>query len=279
MKIKGYNITPKTIVNIALGALERLFTYRYLNLGKTLYINFRCLPFSQAIKFPIVIWGGVKICSLMGKIVINSPIKRAMIELGSRAHNEFVGVVKSRLFIDGSLVFEGKNRLMNGYQISIQRGATLSFGEDCYMGENVSITAKGEIFIGSSSRIAYNSVIINTDIHYSINTQERTIYRNLAPIRIGCFNWIGNGSRIMKGAATPNWTIVTAGSFLNKDYTQNIPEKSIIGGSPAKLIKEGQCRVFSVENEMYLDRYFEDNQSSKYFVLPDNVNILEFCKR
>ena len=279
MKIRGYNITFKSVFNIGFGIVERLLSFRYFNIWKTLYINFRLLPFGQAVKFPIVVWGGVKICSLMGKIIIKAPVRFRMIELGSRIHNEFVCVNKSRLFIDGKLVFLGQNRFMNGYQISVQKNATLTLGVDCYLGENVSIITFSDITIGSSNRIAYNSVIMDTDMHYSINTLQRTVGRNCNPIHLGCSNWIGNGTRIMKGTITPDWTIVTAGSFLNKDYTKSIPEQSIIGGSPAKLIKEGQCRIFSLKNEEYLNRYFAANSELRAFVLPDKIDLIEFCRR
>lgn len=279
MKIKKFPLTSKNVFNVGFGVLERLLSYRYFNLWKTLYINFRCLKFSQAVRFPIVVWGGVEIISLMGVIKIEGLIRRGMIKFGDRKHNEFVNTQKSRLFIDGVLFFNGSNRIMNGYQISVQRNAKIFFGNDCYLGENVSLIAHNSITIGSYNRIAYNTMIMDTDMHYSINTQERSVGRNCAPIKLGHSNWIGNGSRIMKYTVTPDWTIVAAGSFLNKDYTKTIPERSIIGGSPAKLIKEGQCRVFSLKNEEYLNVYFENNRESKVFLLPDNIDIIDFCKR
>lgn len=279
MEIRGYKLTLKNVFNLGLGMMERLLSNRCLNVWKTVYINYRCLPLTQAIKFPIVVRGGVKINSLMGSIQILPPIRYGMIELGSKIHNEFVCVNKSRLFLDGTLVFYGGNKIMNGYQISVQRNATLTFGSDCYLGENISIVTHNKIDIDSYNRIAYNSIIMDTDMHYSINTVSRDIYKNNIPIHIGSSNWIGNGTRIMKGTVTPDWTIVTAGSFLNKDYTKTIGEGCIIGGSPAKLIKEGQKRIFSLENEMVLDYFFRKNPQQSKFVLAEDVDIDKFCQR
>ena len=42
------------------------------NLYKTLYLNFKMLPFSQAIKLPIWIYGKMIFRSLEGKIIIDS---------------------------------------------------------------------------------------------------------------------------------------------------------------------------------------------------------------
>lgn len=280
MKIKGYDIAPKSIVNIVFGILERVFSYRYFNVWKTIYINFRLLPLHQAIKLPITIWGGVKICSLMGRIHIQSQVKQGMIQLGSRKRVELASCnSRSVIYIDGDIIFKGECNILNGYFININKGATVVFGVNIATNSNLTIIAKDDVFIGDYSRFAFGVRIMTNDIHYSIDTTVRKVQRNRSTITIGAHNWITADVKIMKGTVTPDWTIIMSGSVLNKDYTVVVPERSIIGGSPAKLIKEGQCRVFSVENEMYLNRYFEDNRSSKYFVLPDNVNILEFCKR
>lgn len=266
------------LINLFFGILERLTTYRYFNIFKTIYVNFRCLSFKQAIFFPIHIWGSVKLVSLMGRIIIKGPITTGMIQLGAMRHNEFVATHRSRLFLDGTLVFDGLCNLMNGYQISVQKNATLELGNQCYLGENVTIIASDAINIGYSCRIAYNSFIMDTDIHYTINCNTRHVYPNSNKITIGSCNWIGNGSRIMKGTVTPSWTIVTAGSFLNKNYLNSVPEYSILGGAPAKLIKEGQLRIFSLENEQMLNDYFSDPQNKTYN-LQDNYDLLEFCSR
>ena len=280
MKIKGREIAFSNIINFILGGFERIFSYRYFNLWKTIYVNFRCLPFLQAVKFPVVIYGGVKIISLMGKIEIKSDkIKRRMLRLGAKSHYEFIHTNGSRLHIDGKLVIGEHIEFANGYQIVVTANSTLSLGSECYFGENLSLITHCNIEIGEATRIAYNSIVMDTDVHFLINTQSREVLKNVRPIRIGGMNWIGNGTRIMKGTVTPDWTIVTAGGFLNKDYSKIISEGSIIGGSPAKLIREGQKRVFSLRSENLINEYFKNNPDQTKYTLPDNVDLTDFCHR
>ena len=62
-------------------------------------------------------------------------------------------------------------------------------------------------------------------------------------IIIGEDSWIGNHVIINKGTILPKGTIVSAMSLVNKDYSVLLNEHSIIGGVPAKLLKENKIRV------------------------------------
>ena len=71
---------------------------------------------------------------------------------------------------------------------------------------------------------------------------------------IGSFNWICNNTSVKAGVKTPDHTIAASSSVLTKDYTQIIKPYSIIGGCPAKLIKENCSRVFDVNVEKELTK-------------------------
>ena len=68
-------------------------------------------------------------------------------------------------------------------------------------------------------------------------------YSMSKPVSIGNFSWIGNRSTIGPGAKLPDYTIVASNSFVNKDFS------SLIGGIPAKLIREGWTRVWDTKRE------------------------------
>ena len=48
----------------------------------------------------------------------------------------------------------------------------------------------------------------------------------------------------------------TGQSLLNKDYTKDIPEYSLIGGTPAKFIKGNISRIWNGQTEVKLREYF-----------------------
>lgn len=278
MEVKGYRITPTSIINLFFGVLEKISSKRYLNLFKTIYINLRLLPFSQAIKLPIFVFGSIKVVSLIGSAQIRGEVKTGMIRLGDSSPEEFVGQFKSLLANQGTIIFNGTFNAFNGIHIRVSKGKTLEIGDNVMLSSNVSIYALDDIKIGNQTRIAYHSVIMSSDMHYSIDINSKEAYRNSAPIVIGNNNWITSNVKVMKGTVTSDWTIVTSGSFLNKNYSKSIPPRSIIGGSPAKLIKEGQMRVFSLESEAIISNFFAESDN-KTFTLDANVDVDVFCKR
>ena len=57
-----------------------------LGIPKSIYINFRYLPFKQAIRLPILVSYWCKLMTLHGNVRIEAPIKTGMIMLGVGAY-------------------------------------------------------------------------------------------------------------------------------------------------------------------------------------------------
>ena len=54
-----------------------------------------------------------------------------------------------------------------------------------------------------------------------------------APIRIGKNVWIGSNATILAGVTIGDGAIVAAGAVV----ARNVPENTIVGGVPAKIIR------------------------------------------
>ena len=54
------------------------------------------------------------------------------------------------------------------------------------------------------------------------------------PVKIGNNVWIGSNATILPGVTISDGAIIAAGAVVTKDVSEN----SIVGGNPAKLIKE-----------------------------------------
>lgn len=84
--------------------------YEYLRgLPKSIYLNLKCLPFSQAIRLPIFVSHGVLLASLKGKIVLDCDnIQTGMVKIGF-GHVGIFDRYRSRSIIEnnGTLVFRG----------------------------------------------------------------------------------------------------------------------------------------------------------------------------
>ena len=65
------------------GSLEARINQPRLSILRTIYFNFRTLPFKQAIKLPIFIYGRVRLFGLNGEVIFeNTYIKTGMVKIG-----------------------------------------------------------------------------------------------------------------------------------------------------------------------------------------------------
>ena len=201
-----------------------------------------------------------------------------MVHLGFQNRNDMAYHGKSLLHNDGLIIVNGQLRLNNGYYISNSRNGIIEFGRTIFANNNFTVICNNRIIIGDECRFAFGVRMMTTDTHFSIDINSYIINTNSHPIVLGKNNWITSDVKIMKGTVTPDWTIVTANSFLNKDYSKSIGPNCILGGQPAKLIKEGQRRIFSQKNEDMLREYFEENPNEKMRIISHDIDLDEFCK-
>lgn len=220
---------------------------------RTFIINFKCLPFKQACKLPILLGHGTRLRSLKGKIIIEGPVRTGMISFGML--RIFRDDPHKRNYIDnnGTIIFKGHAIFHTGTILSVDKGAVLELGENFRVGADSVIYTKKSITFGNTVGISWNFQILDTDFHYIRNTVTGDTFPNTKSIVIGDRCWIGNHVCISKGTKLPNGTIVSARSLVNKKFET---ENTIIGGSPAKVLKENFERVFSYTEEREIDAKF-----------------------
>ena len=231
---------------------------RYFNLIKTLYINLTMLPFKQAIKMPIIIYGKVSFLSLMGKMVIdnNVSISTGMIKFGYPLDLYFNPTFRGVIKLQGELHFKGVATICCGYNINIAENGSVVLGKNVKVGHTSSFNCVKPITIGNYSRIASNVSFMSSSYHFILNQVTNQVFRAEGEIVIGEYNWILSKCTINKGAKTPNNCIVVSGTLLNKDYSQTMSEYSLIGGMPVKLIKNNVSRVWNGKTEQSLGNTF-----------------------
>lgn len=109
------------------------------------------------------------------------------------------------------------------------------------IGDNVSIhplcyiDASGGITIGNDVSIAHNCTILSEEhVHSSLEKNIKDQGCELKSTSIDNNVWIGAGCRILGGSSIKSGAIVASGAVVKNQVKQN----SIVGGIPAKLIKE-----------------------------------------
>ena len=133
---------------------------------------------------------------------------------------------------DGPLTRYGKGayNLRYGAYIEIVNGGKLTIGQGA---ANIGLTimCAKEVTIGNGVRIGRNVSIRDWNgPHVIINDH----YRNHAPVHIEDHVWLCTGCTIMPGVTVGEGSVVAANATVTKD----VPPHSLVGGSPAKVLKE-----------------------------------------
>lgn len=209
--------------------LKKLFL---LNIVKTLYVNFHYFPFKTALKFPIFIYGNVKLSQIAGKITVNTPVRSGLLAIGKQN----IGTldhkhVRSIWEVRGEVILDGKVSLGSGSKISVASDAVLRFGDNFSMSGNSSLVCQKNISFGNDCLLSWDILVMDSDFHKILNMQGETINAP-SPIRIGNHVWIGCRSTILKGVQVADHSVIAAGAVITKTlpYTH-----SIYGGNNLKL--------------------------------------------
>ena len=219
-----------------------------VNWIKTIYFNYKKFPYAIARKMPVYFYGRVKLTSITGNLNIEAPIKRAMIGFGQPY--EFITRSKgiSELFLRGTFVFKGHVQFGKDYIIHIDENAYCEFGHMASLASSGKIICKDKIVLGKYARIGSESQLIDTNFHQMIDTQTGEKFKMTSSITLGDYNFISNRVTIMQKTITPNYCTIASNSLVNKDYTP-FGENILIGGIPAKLLKENISRDWEGELE------------------------------
>ncbi|TLU85990.1 MAG: acyltransferase [Chlorobium sp.] len=142
------------------------------------------------------------------------------------------------------------------------------------MGQDVHIYGSSRCMFGTEPWCVTlgNHVHITGDVVFITHDGGTLIYRHLVPdleitkpIKIGDYVYIGYRSIIMPGVTIGNNCIIAAGSVV----TKNIPDNSVVGGVPAKLIKSSFDYFEKIKQESlrlgHLKGVEKDLELKKYF--------------
>lgn len=205
-----------------------------LGLPKSIYINLKYLPLSQAIKMPIIVSKYCDLIECSGKLKIeNNNIRTGMILIGIGN----VGIFNKKsnrssveLSKESETIFKGKARLGNG--VAISSSGNIVFGENFTITAASMIYCTKSIIFGDGVLISWENLIMDTDVH-KIYKNERLKSVNL-PIKIGDNVWIGARCTILKGSTIGSNNVIGSNTLINKCI---LDENVIIAGNPVGIIQ------------------------------------------
>ena len=109
-------------------------------------------------------------------------------------------------------------------------GKNIHFGQNVFVNSGCRFQDQGGIWIGDNALIGHNAVLAT--LNHDPDPAKRG---NLIPgkIVIGNNVWLGANVTVLPGVTIGDGAIVAAGAVVTKD----VPENTVVGGVPAKVIK------------------------------------------
>lgn len=108
-------------------------------------------------------------------------------------------------------------------------GRNIHIGREVFINSGCHFQDQGGIYIGDHALIGHNVVLATID--HDLNPYDR--HNHYAPIHIGNRVWIGSNAVITKGVHIGDGAVIAAGAVVTRD----VPENTIVGGVPAKVIR------------------------------------------
>lgn len=156
---------------------------------------------------------------------------------------------------------------------SVFKKHSVGIGDYVFVGRNVTFSAN--VDIGNFVQIAANVAIVGGDHRFDIvGIPSRFTGRDGMKEMVTTIEddvWIGFGSIILAGVKIGRGAIIAAGSVVTKD----VPEYAIMGGVPAKLIRDRFTEEQQKEHTRSLEELLkcQDAESRSYHLMK------EFIKR
>ncbi len=207
-----------------------------VSIPKSLYFNFRVLPFKQAIRFPFLVAYNVKFLRLQKGIVTFADgvkIKPVTVAIGFNGTEE---IAPQRALINlsgGKMIFKGKSYFGEGCILGVSGGA-LTFGANFSANKNFFVSCNREITFGEDCMLGWNVFLFDATGHVMYKDGiQKSSYK---PIHIGNHVWLCAEVHVMKGASISDGSVVGYRSLLTGKFEEpNI----LVAGSPAKYVQNG----------------------------------------
>lgn len=200
---------------------------------KTIWFNFRHLPFRQAVQLPIWIAPDCKI-KIKGKVYCNTP-KFASIRIGFHKvpimnpnENTVISLKKG-----GTIIFNGSAHIGKGSKIHVENKGILTLGDNFAISASTQINCYKAITFGCDIQFSWDCLVMDSDTH-SIYDENGKRMNDNCEIILEDKIWIGCRCTILKGSKIPAGCVIGACSLVSGTRFES---KTIIAGNPAKSIK------------------------------------------
>lgn len=158
-----------------------------------------------------------------------------------------------------------KLRFFNKY-VKINKGfrcaypEKISFEGYAYIGPNAQIFGEGKLTIKNNVIIGPNITVMTSNHNYNGTSLPYDSINLIGDVTIEENVWIGANVSIVPGVTIGEGAVIAMGAVITKD----IPMCSVVGGNPAKLIKNRDVRQYNSLKEqgaLYLEKKYGASRS------------------
>ena len=143
--------------------------------------------------------------------------------------------LKVRFNGDNALISIGENmRIVNSLYIECGNESKVCIGKDTSFDKTIIYSAYGNVIIGQDCMFSYDVYLRTHDSHFIFEKQTGNRINYGKDLEIKDHVWVGQNSILLPGFAIGKDSVVGAGSVTSSKFPENI----IIGGNPARIIRE-----------------------------------------
>lgn len=205
--------------------------HKILSMPKTIYFNFKVLPFFSACQLPFFIYHKTKLVDISGKWIINNCQKRFEIQFGMAGAGTCIKD-GSAIEMQGTIIFDGQCSFGGGCQICVNQDGVLEIGDKVRVTSECHIVCSKKIIIGNDTIISWRTQIMDCDMHMLMENQKRI--NEDQEVVIGKHCWICSDVALQKGSVLPDNSIIAQGAVINCRLDE---QNCIYTGLPVKKLK------------------------------------------
>jgi acetyltransferase-like isoleucine patch superfamily enzyme len=116
-------------------------------------------------------------------------------------------------------------------EMAAYKGAQITIGDRTYINYGASITAYGQVAVGSDCLLGHNLRIMDSSEH---GVEQRKTIPAAAPVIIEDHVWIGSNVIVLPGVRIGRHSAIGAGSVVTKD----VPPNCNAVGNPTRVLRE-----------------------------------------
>jgi acetyltransferase-like isoleucine patch superfamily enzyme len=224
---------------------KRLSAIRYvLALPRSVWYNFRLLPFRQARHLPLLISHRTQIVNVSGKVSLHTHgLRVGLVKIGfNTCQMSDFRYHRTMLNMRGRLDLMGECAIGAGSSIEVSESGTLILGDHFNMGPCSLIICNRNITFGNDVLTSWHCTFMDTDQHQLVDNEGRCCNED-RPILFGDNVWCGCHVIVTKGTHVCSHVTIGAGSCVHGVFDE---EYTVIAGNPARMVRHGVSR--NVEN-------------------------------